>query len=139
MINRAEQLLIKKTNNIFIQLFRYTFVGGIAFLFDFGSLYLLTEKFHVYYLISAAGAFLAGLLVNYYLSIVWVFENRSNKSKQMEFLIFALIGIIALGFNEFFIWFFTEKIRIYYLYSKIISTIIVYLWNFFIRKLVLFR
>ncbi|MDR3609716.1 MAG: GtrA family protein [Ignavibacteriaceae bacterium] len=139
MINRAEQLLIKKTNNIFIQLFRYTFVGGIAFLFDFGSLYLLTEKLHVYYLISAAGAFLAGLLVNYYLSIVWVFENRSNKSKQMEFIIFALIGIIALGFNEFFIWFFTEKIRIYYLYSKLISTIIVYLWNFFIRKLVLFR
>jgi putative flippase GtrA len=134
-----ERLLKNKTNNTLIQLFRYTFVGGFAFIFDFGSLFILTEYFNIYYLVSAAIAFLLGLTINYCLSVTWVFEKRSTKSKQIEFVIFALIGIIGLVLNEFFIWFFTEMVNIHYLFSKLISTALVYLWNFFIRKFTLFR
>jgi len=134
-----EPLLKNKTNNILIQLFRYTFVGGIAFIFDFGTLFILTEFFFVYYLVSAAIAFLLGLIINYNLSIIWVFEKRTVKSKWIEFSIFTLIGIVGLVMNEFFIWFFTEMINLHYLFSKIASTAIIYLWNFFVRKFVLFR
>lgn len=136
LINR---LLKNKTNNTLIQLFRYTFVGGIAFAFDFGALIIFTEYLHVYYLISAAVAFLLGLTINYLLSVNWVFEKRSIKSKHIEFVVFALIGIIGLALNEFFIWFFTEIASTHYLYSKLISTVLVYMWNFFIRKFTLFR
>lgn len=37
------QLFIKPTNKGKIQLFRYFFVGGAAFVVDFGLLWLLTE------------------------------------------------------------------------------------------------
>ena len=134
-----DQLLKNKTNDTLIQLFRYTFVGGFAFIFDFGSLFILTEYFNVYYLVSAAIAFLLGLTINYYLSVIWVFEKRSIKSKQIEFAIFALIGISGLALNEFFIWFFTEIVNMHYLFSKLVSTALVYLWNFCIRKFILFR
>ena len=133
------RLLKNKTNNTLIQLFRYTFVGGVAFIFDFGSLYILTEYFNIYYLVSAAMAFLLGLTINYLLSVRWVFEKRSIKSKHVEFVVFVLIGIIGLALNELFIWFFTEIAGTHYLYSKLISTLLVYLWNFFIRKYTLFR
>ena len=134
-----EKLLKRKTNNIFIQLFRYTFVGGFAFIVDFGSLFVLTEFIHIYYLISAAIAFILGLGTNYILSIIWVFDKRIFKNKYIEFMIFGIIGIVGLGLNELFIWFFTEKMHFYYLISKIISTFFVYLWNFFARKFILFR
>jgi putative flippase GtrA len=134
-----EVLLKTKTNNTLIQLFRYTFVGGVAFIFDFGSLFILTEYFNVYYLISAAIAFLLGLTINYFLSIIWVFEKRSINSKYIEFIVFALIGTIGLALNEFFMWFFTEIVNTHYLFSKLISTVFVYLWNFTIRKFTLFR
>ena len=134
-----DQLLKNKTNNTLIQLFRYTFVGGFAFIFDFGLLYILTEYFNIYYLVSAAIAFLLGLTINYFLSVIWIFKNRSIKSKYVEFVVFALIGIVGLALNEFIIWFFTEIINTHYLYSKLISTALVYLWNFFIRKFTLFR
>lgn len=134
-----EYLLKNKTNNTLIQLFRYTFVGGIAFIFDFGSLYVLTEIYNIHYMISAAIAFLIGLSINYYLSIVWVFKKRSLKSKSLEFSIFMLIGLVGLILNELFIWIFTEIANIYYLNSKILSTFLVYLWNFFIRKYILFK
>lgn len=134
-----EQLLKNKTNNILIQLFRYTLVGGVALIFDFGLLFILTEYLNIYYLVSAAIAFLLGLTINYLLSVRWVFEKRSAKSKHVEFVIFALIGIVGLALNEFIIWFFTEIVNTHYLYSKLISTALVYLWNFFIRKFTLFR
>ena len=42
-----------KTDNTIVQLFRYTFVGGFAFVVDFGLLYVLTEYAHFHYLLSA--------------------------------------------------------------------------------------
>ncbi len=134
-----KRLLISTTDNLTIQLFRYTFVGGLAFIFDFGILFLLTEFFDIYYLVSAAFAFLVGLTINYFLSIAWVFSNPRFESKWLEFFFFAFIGFIGLGINEIFIWFFTEGVNLHYLMSKIITTLFVYLWNFFCRKYLLFN
>jgi putative flippase GtrA len=135
----ADSLFRGKTDNTFFQLIRYTFVGGLAFLIDFGTLYTLTEFFHFHYLLSAGIAFLLGLLTNYFISTRWVFTSRSVKNKKLEFLIFAVIGLVGLGLNELFIWIFTSLLSIYYLLSKILTAILVYLWNFFVRKMILFK
>ncbi|NDP20696.1 MAG: GtrA family protein [Paludibacter sp.] len=126
------------TNNTFVQLFRYTQVGGIAFIVDFGLLLLLTEYFNVHYLISAGISFLIGLLLNYYLSIKWVFTIRTFEKKWIELLFFSLIGLIGLGLNEFLLWVFTDILLLYYLISKFFTSFIVYFWNFFVRKFLLF-
>lgn len=132
-------LFREKTDNTFFQLIRYTFVGGFAFLIDFGALYILTEFAHLHYLLSAGIAFLLGLLTNYILSIRWVFATRIIRDKKLEFIIFAVIGLIGLGLNELFLWIFTDLLVIHYLVSKILTAMIVYMWNFFVRKLILFR
>jgi putative flippase GtrA len=132
-------LFIDQTDNTFVQLFRYTFVGGTAFIVDFGLLFVLTDFVNIHYLISAAISFLLGLATNYWLSIIWVFNKRILTNKSLEFGIFAFIGIMGLGFNELFIWFFTEYVHFHYLLSKIVSTVFVFLWNFIVRKFILFR
>jgi putative flippase GtrA len=128
-----------KTNNTLYQIIRYLFVGGIAFIVDFGLLYLLTEKVRIYYLLSASISFIAGLVVNYVLSIIWVFNNRIVSKKSVEFIIFTVIGIVGLILNNFLLWYFTEMLGLYYLISKIIATLSTLIWNFAARKLVLFR
>ncbi|MCK9205393.1 MAG: GtrA family protein [Bacteroidales bacterium] len=128
-----------KTDNTLLQLFRYGFVGGIAFLVDFGTLFVLTEYIHFHYLLSAAIGFIFGLIVNYLLSIEWVFNNRTIGNRWLEFLFFTIIGLIGLGLNELFLWILTDILAVYYLLSKIITTILVYFWNFFARKALLFN
>lgn len=132
-------LFREKTDNTFLQLIRYTIVGGFAFLIDFGTLYILTEFVNLHYLLSAGIAFILGLLTNYFLSIRWVFDTRIVRDKKLEFIIFAVIGLIGLGLNELFLWIFTDLLDIYYLGSKVLTAILVYLWNFFARKRILFR
>ena len=134
-----KRLLRHKTENSYIELFRYILVGGIAFIADFSSLFIFTDVLKIYYLISAALAFLIGSVVNYTLSITWVFSKRTLRSRQLEFSIFLIIGVIGLGINEFIIWFFTEHIHFHYLVSKIFSAGIVLMWNFSARKFLLFR
>ncbi len=135
----VEKLLTRSTDKTGIQFFRYIFVGGVAFLVDFASLYIFTDYFGVFYLISAAIAFILGLITNYLLSINWVFNRRALDNKTIEFSVFAFIGIVGLGLNEVFIWFFTAELSFFYLLSKILAAIIILFWNFFARKLTLFR
>ncbi len=132
-------LLKSKTDNLFVQIFRYTFVGGVAFIVDFSLLYLLTDLFKIHYLVSAGISFIFGLLVNYLLSILWVFNSRKIKNVLNEFLFFTLIGLFGLGITEVLLWMLTDLFALYYLYSKIITTVIVYFWNFFARKYLLFN
>lgn len=126
------------TDNTAIQLFRYTFVGGTAYVVDFGLLYVLTEHAGIQYLVSAALSFIAGLATNYAMSVWWVFKSRSMENRMAEFSVFAVIGLVGLGFNELFLWVFTSLVGWYYLISKLVSTPLVFLWNFFARKIVLF-
>jgi putative flippase GtrA len=127
------------TGSLLHQFARYLVVGGLAFVIDFGSLYALTEFAGLHYLISAAVAFLFGLIANYWLSRIWVFDRRSMQNVTVEFFVFAVIGVIGLGLNEGIIWFAAEKIHFHYMFAKAISSAIVLLWNFGARRFLLFR
>lgn len=138
-LEKIQSIFKGKADSTLLQLFRYTFVGGFAFIVDFGTLYILTEYFNIYYLVSAGIAFIFGLIINYFLSVKWVFNNRTMENRLLEFLLFTLIGLVGLGLNELSLWVLTDILLIYYLLSKIITTIIVYFWNFFARKILLFN
>ncbi len=127
------KLFIEKTNDIKIQLFRYLFVGGFAAVVNIGALYIFTEVFNLYYLISNVLGFILGLITNYLLSKWLVFAKESQVNKALEFFIYALIGVVGLGFDTLFMWLFTSA-GLYYMISKIISTVLVFIWNFFARK-----
>ncbi|MCR4827254.1 MAG: GtrA family protein [Bacteroidales bacterium] len=139
MRNLFNKLFKEETENTLIQLFRYGFVGGAAFLVDYGVLVLLTEVFEMHYLLSATISFILGLITNYLLSVVWVFNNRTLGNRWAEFTVFAIIGVIGLGLNALIMYVCTDKMGIHYMISKIISTVIVFFWNFFARKIVLFK
>ncbi|HLI83933.1 MAG TPA: GtrA family protein [Bryobacteraceae bacterium] len=120
------------------QFLRYAVVGGLAFAVDAGLLWALTAFAGIYYLVSAAVSFSAGLVVNYLLSRFWVFDRRSLSSTTLEFTIFTLIGIVGLGLNQLLMWGFTEKFGLYYMLSKCFAAGFVLLWSFGARKWVLF-
>jgi putative flippase GtrA len=134
-----KKLLKSKSDKTLIQLFRYFFVGGIAFAVDFSALFILTEVFGIHYLISAAIAFLLGLTTNYILCNIWVFSTRVMANKWLEFGIFSLIGVIGLVMNEVIIWAFTEHVGFHYMASKVVSAVTVFFWNFFARKYILYN
>lgn len=133
------KVLFGVTTNLFVQLFRYTLVGGVAFVVDFGLLFVLTEYMDCHYLISATLSFLMGLLVNYLISTRWVFRESKISNRKLEFILFGLIGLIGLGLNNLFIYLLTDLMGVYYMVSKLVTAVLVYLWNFLGRRYFLFN
>lgn len=147
----VNKLLIEKTDNTFIQFFRSLFVGGAATLVDMGTLALLVECFDCNKIAAAVIAFIVGLAVNFIMSSFWVFKESNVNNKAAEFTVFAAIGVIGLGLNTLIIHLFDAYVSQYaifgslipqdkyYLVGKIAATVIVFIWNFFARKILLYR
>ncbi len=138
------KLFRQPTDNLLIQLFRYTFVGGAAFIADYLTLTALTELCGVHYLLSATIAFIIGLVINYAISTQWVFNpdpdiHKSAAIKRIEFIGYTIVGVIGLGLNALIMWIATDYIGIHYMLSKLISTAIVFLWNFIGRRILMAR
>ena len=134
----TNKLFVEKTDNIFLQFFRFIFVGGTAFLIDFFIYFALVEFLNVNYLISAAIAFFISVLANYYLSTSWVFNQSQIENRAIEFNIFLAISFVGLIFTEILLYVFTDMFSINYLWSKIFASILVLFWNFSARRVMFY-
>lgn len=124
------------------QFVRYLFTGGLAFVVDFGLFTMCLYVFGWHYLIANLVGLVAGLVINYYISIVWVFsacKRILGAKKSMEFGIFAFVGIAGVGLNQLCMYLMIGLMEWQELLSKVVAAGIVLMWNFLARKLILFR
>lgn len=133
--NLFYKLFLEKTDDGKIQFLRYVFVGGVAAVVNIGSLFVLKEFLHMHYLLANIVGFVLGLITNYLLSKWLVFAKENSMNKVVEFITYAVIGVIGLGLDTLFMWVFTDKIHLYFMISKIIATGLVFIWNFAARKI----
>lgn len=119
------------------QIIKFGFVGGTAFLMDYGVLFFLTEFLGLHYLISGTISFALSVIYNYILSIKWVFDTKKTRKKSEEFIVFLILSILGLGINQALMWLAVEKFDIYYMFSKIFATVVVMIFNFVTRKIFL--
>ena len=136
MINKVFR---EQTNNGFIQFFRYCLAALGSSALDFAVLFALTEFAGVYYLASAVVAYLAGFFMNYAVCVHWVFGNHNKGRRLAEFGTISAVGAVGLALTAFFVWFFTERLGMHYMVSKLWAVTIVFFWNFFARRHIVFR
>ena len=148
---------------LFWEIFRFLLVGGTATVVDYAITYLF---FHFILPESLVGFFLAttfsvifgftcGLLINWFLSVYFVFravKNKAESSSKKAFLIFTLIGVIGLGitwlgmllvdvlpaFQIFGVENFLGEPWKWWM-MKVVMTCIVLVWNYVGRKLFVFK
>jgi putative flippase GtrA len=132
-------IFVKQTDSLATQIFRFGIAGALATVVDGFTLFSLTHFLKVPYLISTVLGFCLGILVSYIISIRWVFASRTIKSPSMEFLIFFVIGIIALALTASIIYVSVEAFHLHYMVGKAIAIVIVFIWNFGARRVIMFR
>jgi len=131
---------------ILYEFIRYIFIGGTAFCMDILTLYFFkTQVFFrsgdIGIYISTALGFLAGLIFNYIFSIIFVFESAKEQKKGrsiFSFFLFCLIGIIGLFLTEAGMYAGVDFFNINYLLTKAIVAVIVLIWNYVARKVLIF-
>lgn len=134
IIKKLPIKVTKEKEKLLVQIFRFGIVGGLAFVIDYITLIICKEIFDLSVLLSAAIAFTISVIVNYILSIIWVFDVDKEKNKKKNFIIFIVFSIIGLILTEIIMWIGTDLLNISYLIVKIIATAIVMVFNFITRK-----
>ena len=119
------------------QIMKFGVVGFLCFFIDYGLMILFTEAFHINYLVSAALSFSISTIVNYSLSMRYVFKSKKDANKINEFILFVVLSVIGLGVNEAAMWIAVEGLGIHYMISKIGATAVVMVFNFVTRKVFL--
>ena len=127
----------EKTENLFVQIFKFVIVGGIATIIDWIVYYVLYNYAHLDPLIANILSFSVSVIYNYIASVKWVFDVKKDKNKVrmlVEFLIFSIIGLVI---TEILLWLGINKLGMNAMLVKIIATAIVMVFNFITRKLFL--
>jgi len=127
----------KKPEKTLHQFIRYLFAGGTATVVDISVLFVLYQFLHINYLIAAAIAYCCGILTNFTINVIFVFESTGRIKK--EFIIFASVGAVGLLWTEFILWLLSDKLDIPVMLAKIVTVIFVLFWNFFMRKKLVFK
>jgi putative flippase GtrA len=142
-VHSSRQLLkessrLEPSHQYSVQFVRSIAVSIVAVIVNFGGSYIFKQKMGMYYLLAAGLSFFLGVVVNYYLSVKWVFATRKLASKHAEFIIFVVITSIGLMLNLLIIAAMVEIVKVGYWMALVVATIIVFFWNFLARKKVLY-
>jgi putative flippase GtrA len=111
---------------------RYSVVGGTGAVVDLGVLYILTEFFNFYYLLSTTLSFSISALLNFYFNRRWTFKSTGNPKRQL--LIFSFVAVSGVLLNVAIMYILVELFNIYYMLAKVGSIAVVTIWNFLWNK-----
>lgn len=94
-------------------------------------------------MLSTAVGFIAGIILNYVLSLIWVFKSakENNRGKTVgAFLIFVIIGVIGLLLTMAGMYSGCMLVgEDYYMFVKVFVTGVVLIWNYAARKIFIFK
>ena len=81
------------------QIVKFGIVGFLCFFIDMGVFAFLIYVVGVHYLIATFFGFTISVIVNYYLSMNYVFVRKEGLDRRAEFVAFVIISIIGCGLN----------------------------------------
>ena len=113
---------------------KFAIVGLMSLAVDYALLMFLVEACKADLFFSTTVSFIASVIVNYVLSMKYVFDHREGMSRKREFTIFAILSAVGLGLNDLYMFVGVTMLNIGYQAMKLISTFLVTWYNFFSRR-----
>jgi putative flippase GtrA len=121
------------------QFARFLVVGLVSFAFDYGLFFVLFHYFGVQYIVASTISFSLSLILNYFLTLKFVFEAKKDRNVALEFAIYVGLNIVALGLNQLILFLTVDWVGLDPLVGKLVATAVVLVYNFISRKLLIER
>jgi len=113
-------------------------VGLVTFSLDLALLFLFIDVFHMYYLLSAATAFIIATSINYVLSRRYVFLG-TDRPVHSGYAFFILIGVVGVCAITVLMYLFVDILHLHYIVSRVLVAFVVGWWNYLMNLYVNFR
>ena len=125
------QLSNKKT---FIKFF---ITGGFCGLLDLVLLYFFTDTLGIWYIYSGIISFIFVSLISFLINKNLTFKDGSKNSVN-QYSKYFLVILVGMAINNLFLFVFTDLFAIWYIISRIFSSLIALIWNYSASKKFIF-
>jgi len=138
------QSLLKIKNKIFskpfiIQFLKFAIVGAIGTLVNLGLLYIFTEIFNFYYIISEIIAFTVSVINNYLLNKIWTFKEELKQEIVQKYAKYFVISVISLIVNLTILFILVEHFDYWYILAELFAIACSFVVNYLGNVLWTFR
>lgn len=131
MINTKNIYNIIINNGKFKRLSKFSCVGGLNTLIDFGVFSLLNSLFGINYIISQVISYSSGTLNSFILNKFWTFKDtKTNKKTTKEIIQFIVVNSASLGVSLIGLSILLKNNSMNPFIAKIISMVLAQVVNF---------
>lgn len=116
---------------------KFSVVGTSGAIVDFSITYLLKEKIRINKFAANSAGFAVAATTNYVLNRIWTFES-SQPEIFVQFSKFIVISLFGLVLSNFLIWILHSRKQMNFYLVKLISILLVMIWNFSLNYLYTF-
>lgn len=113
------------------KIIRFIVSGGTAAIVHFSLLYILTEFFGIWYLVSSGIAFLIAFLVSFAMQKYWTFRSMETGKIKRQLPQHLAIAVFNLFLNLALVFAFVEFLGLWYMLAQVITTILIAIESFF--------
>tara|TARA_B110000003_G_C16509467_1_gene480606 strand:- start:389 stop:691 length:303 start_codon:yes stop_codon:yes gene_type:complete len=87
----------------------------------------MKEKLFINRYVSNSVSLFCALALNYFLNRVWTFQSTNDVFNE----VLAFIGVIFIGLmmNHLVVYFFHQRKKVNFYFSKVLAVIIIFTWN----------
>jgi dolichol-phosphate mannosyltransferase len=125
-----------------IKMIQYAIVGGSMLILNVVILYVLTNLLGIYYIISAILSCLLLTGLSFSLNEKWTFNSityHAHEKLWHRFASYYLVSLSGMSLNIIILFLLTDFGKVFYLYSSIIASLLVFFWNFSVNKNITWR
>jgi len=126
------------SQSLVLKFIKFCAVGFSGMVIDFGTTWLLKEKIGANKYIANSTGFILAATSNYIWNRFWTFQSE-NEHITSEYLTFIIISVAGLVLNNLLLYFFSDKMKFNFYFSKLIAIGVVTLWNFIMNFLITFK
>ena len=120
-------------------LFGYLIVGGLATIVEWAGFWLFSEKLSIEYLLATALAFAISTFANWLFGRLLVFRGKQQQSLLREILSVYLASIVGLLLNLLIMFLLVQLLGMEKMIAKMAATVLVFTYNYLVRKLIIYR
>jgi len=119
--------------------FKFIIAGGTATVVDLVLLYIFTDIFGLWYILSASLAFMVAFFISFFLQKFWTFRDNDRKKIYQQMSLYFIVCLTNLFINAGGLYLLVDRFNIYYIFAQIIMGALIATSSFVIYRLIIFK